>query len=408
MLSYMELYLKPYPKPYPKFIMLKFYIMALQDKLIKISIDKYDTTGLYYKDSESTFTKQKLDRDDLKKMDKLPISIVIKFYFRGKQIKKTMKYHNITGLMAVKKAISKRIELREELEENGMLEKKQFTSLDDIFIDYKELKSKTLSENTIYNMEGTYNKWIQKSLGSTKIQNIKTSDIQKIINKMLKDGKKPRTAQSIKQILRPLFNYAIDLEIIQVNPAVKSTIPSFDNSVNFELSEEKRADLYEAIIQYPYQKYKGIMLFLYFGRRLNEVLTLQWQSIHFSQMTYTIEDVYSKIRRRQEYPLLKPLQEFLEEYDSTKIGYIFKGEKTKYVTKNTFRHHWEKVIDNAGIENMRIHDTRHLLGNTLVNNGESLENIAKVLGHSSVAVTKRYAKTTIETADRLLNDYLNK
>ena len=56
---------------------------------------------------------------------------------------------------------------------------------------------------------------------------------------------------------------------------------------------------------------------------------------------------------------------------------------------------------------MRIHDTRHLLGNTLVNNGESLENIGKVLGHSSTAVTKRYAKTTLETADRLLNSYLN-
>ncbi|MEA3452343.1 MAG: tyrosine-type recombinase/integrase, partial [Bacteroidota bacterium] len=122
--------------------------------------------------------------------------------------------------------------------------------------------------------------------------------------------------------------------------------------------------------------------------------------------TYTIEDTYSKIRRRQEYPLLKPLQDFLEECSSGKTGYIFKGEKTEHVTKNTFRHHWEKVIRNAGIENMRIHDTRHLLGNTLVNKGESLENIGKVLGHSSVAVTKRYAKTSLETADRLLNSYI--
>jgi len=55
---------------------------------------------------------------------------------------------------------------------------------------------------------------------------------------------------------------------------------------------------------------------------------------------------------------------------------------------------------------MRIHDTRHLLGNTLVNRGESLENIGKLLGHSSVAVTRRYAKTTLDTADRLLNSYM--
>jgi len=381
--------------------------MALQDTLIKINIDGLDTAGLYYKDSESFFSKKQLSRSDLKKLDYTLIPIVIKFYFRNKQIKKTVKYNNITGLQAVKKAISKRIELREELEENGMLEKKHFVSLHDLFIDYKELKSKTLSDKTIYNMEATYNKWIKKSLGSIQIQNITTSEIQKIVNKMLKDGKKPRTAQSIKQILRPLFNYAIDLEIIQTNPAVKVNIPSFDNTVNFELSDDKRADLYKAILEYPYQKYRGIMLFLYFGRRLNEVLTLQWKNINFSQNTYTIEDVYSKIRRRQEYPILKPLQDFLEKYDSVNCGYVFKGEKTEHVTKNTFRHHWEQVVKNAGIEYMRIHDTRHLLGNTLVNKGESLENIGKVLGHSSIAVTKRYAKTTLETADRLLNSYLN-
>jgi len=235
--------------------------MALQDKLIKIIIDGLDTTGLYYKDSESIFSKKQLGRSDLKKIDYTFIAIVIKFYYRNKQIKKTVKYHDITGLQAVKKAISKRIDLREELEENGILEKKHFVSLHDIFIEYKELKSKTLSYKTIYNMEATYNKWIKKILGDVPIQNIKTSDIQKIVNKMLKDGKKPRTAQSIKQILRPLFNYAIDLEIIQVNAAVKVTIPSFDNSVNFELSDDKRADLYKAILEYPYQKYRGIMLF---------------------------------------------------------------------------------------------------------------------------------------------------
>ncbi|WP_152184558.1 tyrosine-type recombinase/integrase [Sulfurimonas indica] len=380
--------------------------MALQDKLIKISIDGLDTTGLYYKDSKSIFSKKQLSRSDLKKLDYTFMSIIIKFYFRNKQMKKTVKYNNITGLQAVKKAISKRIELREELEENGMLEKKHFVSLHNLFIEYKELKSKTLSDETIYNMEVTYSKWIKKVLGNVSIQNIKTSDIQKIVNKMLKDGKKPRTAQTIKQILRPLFNYAIDLEIVQINPAVKVNIPSYDNTVNFELSDDKRTDLYHAILEYPYKKYRGIMLFLYFGRRLNEVLTLQWRNINFDQMTYTIEDVYSKIRRRQEYPLLKPLQDFLEEYGSSNNGYIFKGEKTKHVTKNTFRHHWEKVIQNAGIKHMRIHDTRHLLGNTLVNNGESLENIGKVLGHSSIAVTKRYAKTTLETADRLLNGYL--
>ena len=56
-------------------------------------------------------------------------------------------------------------------------------------------------------------------------------------------------------------------------------------------------------------------------------------------------------------------------------------------------------------DHMRIHVTRHAFGNTFVNRGDSLENIGKVLGHSSIAVTRRYAKTSLKTEDRLLSDY---
>ena len=381
--------------------------MALQDKLVKISIENVDTKGLYYKDSADLFSsKKQLNKNDLKKIDYENIAIVLKFYFRHKQIKKTLTYTNLTGLQAVKKASMKRSELKDELEITGVLKKKDFKTLNELFNDYIEFKSKSLSKKNIYSTTKTYNKWIKNNIGEYEIKKIITSDIQNIVNDMLRQGLKPRTAQSIKQILRPVFNYGIDVGLVDVNPTIKINIPSFDNSIDFQLTDEKRIRLYEEINKYEPLKYRGIMLFLYFGRRLNEVLTLQWHNIDFERHIYTIEDQYSKIRRRQEYPLLEPLYDFLNVYEDNKIGFLFKGEMTVNVTKNTFRRHWNQVTKNAGIEKMRIHDTRHLLGNTLVNRGESLENIGKVLGHSSVAVTKRYAKTSLDTADRLLNNYL--
>lgn len=381
--------------------------MALQDKLVKISIENVDTKGLYYKDSADLFSsKKQLNKNDLKKIDYENIAIVLKFYFRHKQIKKTLTYTNLTGLQAVKKASMKRSELKDELEITGVLKKKDFKTLNELFNDYIEFKSKSLSKKNIYSTTKTYNKWIKNNIGEYEIKKIITSDIQNIVNDMLRQGLKPRTAQSIKQILRPVFTYGIDVGLVDVNPTIKINIPSFDNSIDFQLTDEKRIRLYEEINKYEPLKYRGIMLFLYFGRRLNEVLTLQWHNIDFERHIYTIEDQYSKIRRRQEYPLLEPLYDFLNVYEDNKIGFLFKGEMTVNVTKNTFRRHWNQVTKNAGIEKMRIHDTRHLLGNTLVNRGESLENIGKVLGHSSVAVTKRYAKTSLDTADRLLNNYL--
>lgn len=380
--------------------------MSLNDFLKKIIIDSLDTKGLYFKDTHNFFSKKEINKNDLKKIDYENIDIVLKLYFKNKQIKKTLKFYNITGLQAVKKAMAKRIEMKDELEHTGLIKKKIFKSLNELWDDYIDFKSEALSKKNIYTTKKSYEKWIKDSIGKMELSKISTSDIQNIVNTILRQGLKPRTAQTIKQILRPMFNYAIDMNIIESNPAIKVNIPSFDNTVDFQLTDEKRIKLYEEISKYEPIKYRGIMLFLYFGRRLNEALTMQWQNIKFDQKTYIIEDKYSKIRRRQEYPLLKPLEDFLSEYSINTRGFIFCGETTNHVTSNTFRRHWHKVIKNVGIENMRIHDTRHLLGNTLVNRGESLEHIGKVLGHSSTAVTKRYSKTSLEVADKLLNSYL--
>lgn len=381
--------------------------MGINDFLKKISIKNLDCKGIYFKDIGNIFAnKETLDQKDIAKLNYQNIDIVVKFYFRKKIIIKTLKYHNITALDAVKKASIKRSELKEELESTGVLKKAAFKSLDELKENYFIFKGKSLSDRNKYNQEKTYNKWIKYQLGDMEISKILTSDIQLIVNDILHKGMAPRTAQSIVQILRPIFNYAIDIGLCEKNPALKVNLPKFDNTVDFQLSDEKRAKLYEEIQKYEPLQYRGIMLFLYFGRRQNEVLTLKWHNINLEQKTYTIEDIYSKIRRRQEYPLIKPLEDFLVEVGIQKTGYVFKGEMTPHITKNTFRHHWAKLLENAGIEKMRIHDTRHLLGNTMVNKGETLESIGKVLGHSSIQVTKRYSKTSLNTANSVLNSYL--
>ena len=381
--------------------------MALNDLLKKISIKNLDCKGIYFKDIGNIFKdKQTLDQKDISKLNYQNIDIVLKFYFRSKTIKKTLKYHNITGLDAIKKASITRSELKEDLETTGSIKRVSFKSLNELKENYFIFRGKSLSQENRYSQERSYDKWIKNKIGDLEINKILTADIQMIVNEILNQGKAPRTSQTIVQILRPIFNYAIDIELCEKNPAIKVNIPKFDNTVDFQLSDEKRKHLYSEILKYEPIQYRGIMLFLYFGRRQNEVLTLKWQNINLDQKTYVIEDIYSKIRKRQEYPLSKPLEEFLTEFGIQKIGYVFKGEKTPHITKNTFRGHWKKLLKNADIENMRIHDTRHLLGNTMVNKGFSLEAIGKSLGHSSTQVTKRYAKTSLNTANDLLNSYM--
>ena len=52
---------------------------------------------------------------------------------------------------------------------------------------------------------------------------------------------------------------------------------------------------------------------------------------------------------------------------------------------------WRRILDRARIENLRIHDLRHTYASGGLLVGEGLPMIGKLLGHSKVQTTARYA-----------------
>lgn len=59
-----------------------------------------------------------------------------------------------------------------------------------------------------------------------------------------------------------------------------------------------------------------------------------------------------------------------------------------------FRRRWTKAVKEAGLKNFRFHDLRHTCASWMRMNGCDLIEICEALGHSSVAVTQRYAHIT--------------
>ena len=52
---------------------------------------------------------------------------------------------------------------------------------------------------------------------------------------------------------------------------------------------------------------------------------------------------------------------------------------------------WERLRNEAGLPQLRLHDLRHQFASFLVNSGRTLYEVQKILGHSNSAVTERYA-----------------
>jgi integrase len=66
------------------------------------------------------------------------------------------------------------------------------------------------------------------------------------------------------------------------------------------------------------------------------------------------------------------------------------GEDEQYLVTTDVDAAWERA-GQAGLPHVRIHDLRHQFASFLVNDGHSLYDVQKILGHSDPAVTQRYA-----------------
>lgn len=71
---------------------------------------------------------------------------------------------------------------------------------------------------------------------------------------------------------------------------------------------------------------------------------------------------------------------------------------TKKPFGNLF-HPWDKVRKEAGLADLRMHDLRHTFASNLVNSGQSIYVVSKLLGHTQLKTTARYSQTLLSAVD---------
>ena len=74
------------------------------------------------------------------------------------------------------------------------------------------------------------------------------------------------------------------------------------------------------------------------------------------------------------------------------IRFIFPPEPGAKRQRQRVDKSFETILNMAGIEDFRFHDLRHTFASWYMMNGGDLYELAKILGHSTIAMTQRYAK----------------
>lgn len=134
------------------------------------------------------------------------------------------------------------------------------------------------------------------------------------------------------------------------------------------------------------------------GMRDQELCQLRWSAIRFDNREIIFEQhiVSTKNNRMRVIPMSTTCYDTLLALREGRLPPPYLGPKEPVF-------HWAgrpynknspwfiKVRDRAGVTGFRFHDIRHTFATRYLNAGGSIEMLSKILGHSSIQMTERYA-----------------
>jgi integrase len=178
----------------------------------------------------------------------------------------------------------------------------------------------------------------------------------------------------------------------------KKFLKKMDNRRVRFLSREETDLLLSALEKRSQQLHDICLLSLYAGMRVGEVFNLKWQDIDLQHEVVGIKDPKSG-EGRSAYitPPLKAMLERLAESKPGKHEWVFKNTKGGKIVEvsNLFGRVVEKLKFNRDVTDRRDkvvpHTMRHTFASWLAMDGTPIITIQKLMGHSDLSMTLRYA-----------------
>ena len=203
----------------------------------------------------------------------------------------------------------------------------------------------------------------------------------------------PIRANRVGEVLHKMFSLAVVWKMRTDNPATSFRKRPETARERF-LSFDEIQRLADALCADTDQRAAGIIrLCMLTGARCGEARTATFDQFNLDLAIWTKQAAYTKQRRVHRVPISHEAVALIRlRGDAVPKGcpFLFPGDVPGQPVVDLKRF-WERMRVQAEIPDVRIHDLRHTFASLLVSGGASLEVIGRLLGHTQVGTTQRYA-----------------
>lgn len=296
----------------------------------------------------------------------------------------------------------------------------------------------SLKVNVRHNTQANYNFVVgilkKEAFGSLRIDKVKLSDAKAWLIKLQKDGRGYSTIHSVRGVVRPAFEMAVQDDLIRKNPfGFELATVVVNDSVTREAITRAQERAFLKFIQEDncYRKYyDGIYILFNTGLRISEFCGLTISDIDFQNkrirvdhqlqrkrdMEYIIEDTKTKSGERY-VPMSQQVVECFRRVIANRkspkqepiidgyTGFLFLDKNGMPMVALHWEHYFKDILNKYNsiykvqLPKITPHVCRHTFCSNMARSGMSPKTLQYIMGHSDISVTlNTYTHLTFDDA----------
>ena len=278
----------------------------------------------------------------------------------------------------------------------------------------------------------------KENFGFLKIRDIKPSDAKQWFIKLYQDGRRYSTIISVRGVLRPAFEMAVEDDIIRRNPfsfQITDVVPN-DSKTRQAISGEVKERFLTFIRESRHysQYYDEIIILLGTGMRVSELYGLTRADLDFEARRIKVERQLTRTRHCEYYvekpktasgeryipmtdEVYRAFQNAVQRRKQPKVellidghtGFLFLDKDGKPKVAMHLEHVMKRIVDRYNdahedkLPSITPHVLRHTFCTEMANSGIYLKSLQYLMGHSDAGVTLNvYTHASYEAAENAM------